>query len=84
MSPSVRLVCYPDGDGSFTEHAALTLRIELPDTYSPGEVVAEIQHRLRTIHPLATIAVEDGDGDGGLPTWHVHRDGQPSLDHPIS
>jgi hypothetical protein len=84
MSPSVRLVCYPDGDGAFTEHTALTLRIDLPDTYSADEVVAEIQQRVRAIYPLATITIEDGlDGDA-LPTWQVHRDGHPSQDHPLS
>jgi hypothetical protein len=63
MSPSVRLVCYPDGDGAFCEHAALTLRIDLPETYSDADVVAALQQRLREI-----------------PTWHVHRDGHPTLD----
>jgi hypothetical protein len=84
MSPSVRLVCYPDGDGAFTEQAALTLRIDLPDTYSAAEVVTEIQQRLRAIYPLATITIEDGDGEDGLPTWHVHRDGHASQDAPIN
>lgn len=74
MSPRARLVCHPDGDGAVTEHTALTLRINLPDTYSTDEVVAEIQQRLRAIYPLATITVEDGDGEDGLPIWHVHRD----------
>jgi hypothetical protein len=68
----------------FTEHAAVTLRIDLPETYSPEEVVAEIQQRLRALYPLATITVEDGRADDQLPTWHVHRDGYPELDQPIS
>jgi hypothetical protein len=84
MSPSVRLVCYPGGDGAFTEHTALTLRIDLPVTYSAEEVVAEIQQRLRAIYPLATITVEDGDGEDGLPIWRVHRDGHASQGYPIS
>ena len=74
MSPSVRLVCYPDGDGKFNAHAALTLRIDLPDSYSAQDVIDEIQRRLRDSYPLASIHVETG-GDGELPTWHVFRDG---------
>ena len=84
MSPRVRLVCYPDGDGAFSAHTALTLRIDMPDSYSPAEVVSEIQQRLRAIYPLATITVEDGDGDDELPTWHVHRDGPASQDASIN
>ncbi len=75
MSSSVRLVCYPDVDGHFTEHAAITLRIDLPDSYSADDVVQEIQRRLRETYPLASIHVEPGDGDGEPPTWHVYRDG---------
>lgn len=75
MSPSVRLVTYPDDDGHFSEHAAITLRIDLPDSYAAGDIVAEIQRRLREAYPLATIRVEPGDGDGVPPIWHVHRDG---------
>ena len=84
MSPSVRLVCYPDGDGAFTKHTALTLRIDLPETYSAADVLGEIQQRLRAVYPLATITIEDGDGEGELPTWHVHRDGHASQDHALS
>lgn len=79
MSPSVRLICYPDGDGAFSTHATLTLRIDLPDSYSPEQVVGEIERRLRATYPLASILVERGDGDGdataGMATWHVYRDG---------
>jgi hypothetical protein len=79
MSPSVRLICYPGGDGSFATHASLTLRIDLPDSYSPAEVVQEIERRLRATYPLASIVVEEDAGDGGevtaMPTWHVYRDG---------
>ena len=84
MSPTVRLVCYPDGDGAFAVHTALTLRIDLPETYSADEVIAEIQLRVRSIYPLATITVEDGEGEDALPIWHVRRDGHPSQDHPLS
>ena len=84
MSPTVRLVCYPDGDGAFVEHTALTLRIDLPDTYSADEVIAELQLRVRAIYPLATITVEVGEGEDALPIWHVRRDGPPSQDHPLS
>jgi hypothetical protein len=76
MSPSVRLVCYPRGDGTFNEHAQLTLRIDLPDSYSAEDLVAEVQRRLRDSYPLAAIHVEPGKADGP-PTWHVHRDGAP-------
>jgi len=75
MSPRVRLVCYPDGDGHFTERAVVTLRIDLPDSYSAADVVDEIQRRLRHTYPLAIIRVEPPKLDGGAPTWHVHRDG---------
>lgn len=75
MSPSVRLVCYPAGDGQFSEHAAITLRIDLPDSYSAEDVVDEIERRLRDSYPLARIQVEPGDGDGHRPIWHVYRDG---------
>ena len=79
MSPSVRLICYPDGDGAFTTHASLTLRIDLPDSYSPAEVVQEIERRLRATYPLASIMVEQDTGDrrepAAMPTWHVYRDG---------
>jgi hypothetical protein len=75
MSPSVRLVCHPDVDGRFSERAALTLRIDLPGSYSAEDVVKEIQQRLRETYPLATIRVEAANGDGDLPVWHVHRDG---------
>ncbi len=68
-------MCYPDGDGHFSDHAAITLRMDLPDSYSSEDVVEEIQRRLRATYPLATIRGESGDGDGGLPIWHVHRDG---------
>ena len=84
MSPSVRLVCYPDGDSAFSDHTALTLRIDLPDTYSAAQVVAEIEQRLRAIYPQATITVEDGHGEDELPTWHVHRDGPASQDASIN
>jgi hypothetical protein len=77
MSASVRLVCYPDGEGQFGQHAALTLRLDVPDSYSAKDVVDEIQRRLRDTYPLAAIHVEspDRDGDGNVPTWHVYRDG---------
>ena len=84
MSPSVRLVCYPDGDGMFTEHAAVTVRIDLPETYSREEVVAEVQQRLRALYPLATITVEGGGDDDQVRTWHVHQDGTQELDQPIN
>jgi len=84
MSPTVRLVCYPDGDGAFAEHTALTLRIDLPEAYSASEVIAEIQIRVRAIYPLATITVEDGEGEDALPIWHVRRDGHPPQEHPLS
>jgi len=84
MSPTVLLVCYPDGDGAFAEHTALTLRIDLPDVYSAEEVIAEIQLRVRAIYPLATITVEDGEGEDALPIWHVRRDGHLPEDHPLS
>lgn len=74
MSPSVRLVCHPHDDGMVSDHAALTLRIDLPDTYSAEDVATEVQQRLRETYPLATIYVQPADGDQ-LPTWHVHRDG---------
>jgi hypothetical protein len=84
MSPSVRLVCYSDGDGTFGRHAAaLTLRIDLPENYSAQEVVTEIERRLRETYPLAAIHVESSDGvsDGGAgsPTWHVYRHGLTPL-----
>jgi len=75
MSPSVRLVCYPDGDGRFGAHAALTLRIDLPETYSAEDVIVEIQRRLRDKYPLAAIRVESGDGLERPATWHIFRDG---------
>lgn len=52
MSPSVRLICYPDGDGASSEHAALTVRIEHTGTYPAADVVAALQHRLREIYPF--------------------------------
>ena len=75
MSPSVRLVCYPDGDGRFGAHAALTMRIELPETYSAEDVIDEIQRRLREKYPLAAVQIETGDGVDAPVTWHVFRDG---------
>jgi hypothetical protein len=78
MSPQVRLVTYPDGDGAFGAHT-LRLTVELPAAYSPDDVVREIERRLRETYPLAHITVEHpdgaGDGDGGQVTWHVYRDG---------
>jgi hypothetical protein len=68
-------MCYPDGDGHFRQHAAITLRIDLPDSYSPDDVVEEIERRLRETYRLARIHVEPGNGDGESPTWHVYRDG---------
>ena len=80
MSPSVRLVCYPDGDGQFGQHAAaLTLRIDLPELYSAADVVSEIERRLRETYPLASIHVETTDGDSAVPIWHVYRDGLTPL-----
>jgi hypothetical protein len=78
MSPQVRLVTYPDGDGAFSAHT-LQLTVELPAAYSPDDVVQEIERRLRETYPLARITVEHpggaGAGDGGQVTWHVYRDG---------
>lgn len=71
MSPKVRLKCYPASDAAFGQHAALHLTIELPETYSPDEIVLEIQRRLRETYPLALIRAESLDD----PTWHVYRDG---------
>jgi hypothetical protein len=81
MSPSVRLFCYPDGDGRFSEHTALTLRIDLPDHYAPADVLRDIERRLRDTYPLATILVEEGSGID-KPTWHVHRDGARFVNQP--
>ena len=75
MSASVRLVCYPDGDSQFGAHAALMLRIDLPETYSAEDVIAEIRRRLREKYPLAAIKVESGDDADGPATWHFFRDG---------
>jgi hypothetical protein len=52
MSPQVRLVTYPDGDGAFSAHT-LQLTVELPAAYSPDDVVQEIERRLRETYPLA-------------------------------
>jgi hypothetical protein len=84
MSPTVRLVCDPDGNGAFAEHTALTLRIDLPGASSADEVIAEIQRRVREIYPLATITVEDSEGEDALPIWHVRRDGHLPEEHPLS
>ncbi len=72
MSPSVRLVCYPDGDGQFVAHAALTLRIDLPETYSAEDVITEIRRRLREKYPLAAIRVDSGDDLERPPRLYRH------------
>jgi hypothetical protein len=77
LSPRARLRCYPDGDGQFGKHAALTLRIELPDSYSMDDVVHELERKLRERYPLARIQVQSDDPADDTPTWHVYRDGVP-------
>lgn len=84
MPASVRLVCHGDGNGLFGGRAALTLRIDLPDTTLAEEVVAEIQRRLRSSHPLVTVTADERDREDGLTVWHVHRDGHASLARPLS
>jgi hypothetical protein len=78
VSPHVRLVFYPDGDGAFASHTSVGLKIDLPAEYSAEEVMTAVQEHLRDRYPLAAIhALPTTDGGDFDATWHVYRDGLP-------
>jgi hypothetical protein len=77
MSPRVQLVLYPEGDAPFANHAGLSLKIELPDTYSAEEIVAAVEDHLHKKYPVAIVRVESAADDGYDTRWHVYRDGLP-------
>jgi hypothetical protein len=78
VSPTVQVRCYPPEDAAFHQRVAIHLTIDLPDSYTPEDVVAEMQHRLREAFPLACIRVDPADE----PIWHVYRDGPDDVSVP--
>ena len=76
MSLSVQVVCHPISDSAFSSDVELHLSMELPPDCLPGDLIREIESRLRAIYPLASIRVNSAEPDG-TENWEVYRDGAP-------